>query len=66
MLLAAAERQKSDKRMINLNKYQKDLNQLGITNKEQQIEVLNSLLRFAIIAQNDYNRLNKTDSNEEE
>lgn len=57
MLLAAAERQKSDKRM--LNKYIEDLNQLGITNKEQQIEILNSLLRFAIIAQNNYKKINR-------
>ena len=57
MLSAAAERQKSDKRM--LNKYIEDLNQLGITNKEQQIEILNSLLRFAIIAQNNYKKINR-------
>jgi len=52
--------------MIEVNNYKEEFRELGITDREQQVEIINSLLRFAIIAQNDYNRLNKTDSNEEE
>ncbi len=41
--------------MINVDKYKEELLELGIHNKEEQLEVLNSLMRFAIIAQNNYN-----------
>lgn len=50
--------------MINYNEYLDDLIELGITDKEEQVEVINSLLRFTIIAQNNYNKINA--ENEEE
>lgn len=64
MLSAAAERQKSDKRM-NIKKYNDDFIKLGISNIEEQVEIFNSLLRLAIIAQNNYNKQKRINSNEE-
>ena len=55
LFLAVACRGKSNKRMINLNKYKEDFEKLGINNKDEQLEIINSLMRFAIIAQNNYN-----------
>ena len=57
-------RAKSDRRMINLNKYKEDFENLGIYNKDEQLEIINSLMRFAIIAQNNYNEMHKDDEEE--
>ena len=50
--------------MINLNKYKEDFENLGIYNKDEQLEIINSLMRFAIIAQNNYNEKHKDDEEE--
>ena len=50
--------------MINIDKYKEEFSRLEIYNKEDQLEILNSLMRFAIIAQNNYYEKHKYDGEE--
>ena len=43
--------------MIDIKKYQEDFDKLGINDEKEQLEILNSLLRLAIIMQDNYNPL---------
>ena len=45
--------------MIDTKKYKEDFDKLGIIDEKEQVEILNSLLRLAIIIQNNYNKQNK-------
>lgn len=44
--------------MIDTKKYKEDFDKLGINDEKEQAEILNSLLRLAIIMQNNYNKQN--------
>jgi hypothetical protein len=51
--------------MIDIKKYQEDFDKLGINDKKEQLEILNSLLRLAIIMQDNYNNIYNKDRDEE-
>lgn len=42
--------------MIKSEKYDEDLQQLGITDEQEKTEIINSLYKLAIIIQNNYDK----------